>query len=105
MNVVFTTGCWPITQVPGCLLHRKHGISLGFSFGVCGPQRGQSLCRMAGAMPGSKILGSEILLRDLPQVFVYVRRIDLYVLTRIKLILEQLLPREILAFLDDFGDP
>src|SRR6185295_19484325 len=60
---------------------------------------------MAGAMPGTKILGGEILPCDLPQVFVYIGRIDLDVFTGIELILEQLLTGEVLAFLDDFGDP
>lgn len=66
MNVVLPASRWPIAQVPCRFLYGKHGISFRFGLGAGGPQRGQLLSHMAGAVPGAKILGSEILLSDLP---------------------------------------
>ena len=66
MNIVLPASRWPIAQVPGRFLYGKHGISLGFGLGAGRPQGGQLLRHMAGAMPGAKILGGEILSRDLP---------------------------------------
>src|SRR5262249_47844568 len=80
-------------------------ITFGVSLRINPLDLPQSSSRKHGACPRAKILGGKVLSSFLPQILVYVTRINGSVLAFLIDVLKKLLPGQILAMIYDSGQP
>lgn len=104
MDVALTTDRRSIPQARGHTLNRSPNVFLDLRLRIEGLEFLQRQRREHGACPGAEIFCGDIAAGDFAQVGVDVGRVHVPALAILVEILEQVLPRQILARLDNLGD-
>ena len=104
MDITIATDTPGIAQLLGNRFYRVHDIALGMGNGIEVFDLPKGADRKDGAGPCPKIFSGKVLSSYLPQIIVYVTRIDCSVLAFLVHILKELLSRQILAMIDDFRE-
>jgi len=103
MDIAFAADGRCISEMLCCCLNDLHDIFLSLGLGIKSSHFLQRFGYSDRTTPGTEIFGGEALIRDLMQVFVYVVRLNFAQLPVFVDVLEELVSRQILAALDDFG--
>ena len=104
MHVVSAAHRARVAKALGHGVDRTDHVAFGFAPAFRRTQQAQLPRGQHGARPGTEVLGRDVTAGGLAQVGVYVVRGDGLALAGLVQVLEQLLPGQILAILDDAGD-
>ena len=104
MDIALAADTPCIPQFFGNRLYRTYDIALGVSLGVEAFDLSENTSRKNSAGPSSKIFRRKFLLSYLSQIIVYVTRTDGSALAFLVDILKKLLPRQVLAMIDNFRE-
>src|SRR5262249_39927686 len=102
--VTFSADRWGIPEPCGDVINSLSDVLLGSSLGIELLELKQGKGGKHGPVPGAEIFRGNIFVADVPQVGIDIRRCDVACLASIVEVLEELLPRQVLAGANDFSE-
>src|ERR671935_745528 len=103
MHVAFAADGPRVAQAPGDSVDGLNDVSPGLGLRVEGVELPQAARRQDGPGPGAEVLGREVVAADRAQILIDVVRLERAEFAGLVFVLEQELPRQVLAAGDDAG--